>query len=201
MISSEFRPRTDEVTLSLLKRAKANGYSALVVTLDTMTIGWRPHDLETAYLPFFHGIGSQLGTSDPVFMGRYGLQPVLDERPEFPHDPAKLNKLIAEGDEKSKQASFLGKKWLAEISPGRFRPWEDVKFLRDNWEGPLLLKGIQCAQVSTNIRERLILYLPFVTFTTNILSNRMLNEHSTMELTVLLYRIMVSLVLVSFQFC
>jgi len=45
-------PRTNDVTLSILNRAKANGFKALVVTLDTMVLGWRPHDIERAYLPF-----------------------------------------------------------------------------------------------------------------------------------------------------
>ena len=141
------------MALSLIKRAKASGYGALVVTLDTMTIGWRPRDLGTGYLPFPHGIGIQTCTSDPVFMARYGLQPIPDEHPEFPHNPTKLNKLIAEGDEKMKQAHFLGMNFIKEIFPSLFRPWDDLKVLRDNWDGPFLLKGIQCAEVSTNICE------------------------------------------------
>jgi isopentenyl diphosphate isomerase/L-lactate dehydrogenase-like FMN-dependent dehydrogenase len=34
-------PASDDVTLSLLKRAKDNGFKALVVTLDTFTLGFR----------------------------------------------------------------------------------------------------------------------------------------------------------------
>ena len=44
-----------------------------MVTLDTPLLGWRPHDIETAYLPFLHGVGIQVGTSDPVFMARFNL--------------------------------------------------------------------------------------------------------------------------------
>ncbi|KAF8635988.1 hypothetical protein AX15_000151 [Amanita polypyramis BW_CC] len=139
-------PHSDDVTLSLLKRAETNGYSVLVVTLDTQAIGWRPHDLETSYLPFADGVGSQIGTSDPVFMARYGLQPMLEDHPEFPYDPAKVGRLHAEGDEKMLQASRLGVDWLKEFGSGIFRPWEDLKILRDNWKGPLVLKGIQCRQ-------------------------------------------------------
>ena len=56
-----FRPPTNsnEITLSLLDRAKKNGFSALFVTLDTMTIGWRPLDLTKAVMPFIHGLSSQ----------------------------------------------------------------------------------------------------------------------------------------------
>lgn len=140
------RPRNNEVTLSLLKRAKASGFSALVVTLDTMSLGWRPHDLETAYIPFLHGVGIQIGKSDPVFMARYNKQPV-HERPEFPYDPVKTDKLLEEGDEKTKENTFLGMEWLKEANSGVFRDWEDLKFLQANWDGPIVLKGIQSVHV------------------------------------------------------
>ena len=45
----------------------AAGYRALVVTLDTWQLGWRPRDLDTAYLPFLRGEGIANYTSDPAF--------------------------------------------------------------------------------------------------------------------------------------
>ena len=51
-------------------RAEAAGYEAVVVTLDTLILGWRPRDLGRAYLPFLRGIGLANYTSDPVFSGR-----------------------------------------------------------------------------------------------------------------------------------
>lgn len=39
-------PRTDEITISLLDRAWKNGYTTLVVTLDTFQLGYRPGDLD-----------------------------------------------------------------------------------------------------------------------------------------------------------
>lgn len=136
-------PRTNDVTLSLLNRAKASGYKALVVTLDTMSLGWRPHDLATAYIPFVHGVGIQVGKSDPVFMARYGKQPVTDEHTEFPYDDKKMDELFVSGDPKAIKGVFFGREWLKEANSGLYRDWEDVRFLRDNWEGPLVLKGIQ----------------------------------------------------------
>ncbi|KAF8073589.1 oxidoreductase [Lyophyllum atratum] len=135
-------PRTNDVTLSILSRAKANGFTALVVTLDTMVLGWRPHDLETAYIPFGHGVGIQVGRSDPVFMARYGRQPV-HERPEFPYDSMAKDKLFVAGDEKTREGVFFGSEWLKECNSGLYHDWEDLKFLRDSWDGPLILKGIQ----------------------------------------------------------
>jgi isopentenyl diphosphate isomerase/L-lactate dehydrogenase-like FMN-dependent dehydrogenase len=39
------RPQDEEITLSLLKRAKENGFKVLVVTLDTFSVAWRPADV------------------------------------------------------------------------------------------------------------------------------------------------------------
>ena len=133
------------MTLSLLKRAKENGYSALVVTLDTMSIGWRPHDLDTSYLPFFHSYGCQNGFADPVFMARYGKQPELRSDLAFPYNPQEINERAAKGDREAKAMIYMGTEWVREMSSGRQRSWDELKLLRDNWEGPLVLKGIQCA--------------------------------------------------------
>ena len=43
-------PQDDEITLSLLKTAKENGFKVLVVTLDTWALAWRPADLDNAYV-------------------------------------------------------------------------------------------------------------------------------------------------------
>ncbi|KAI5995173.1 FMN-dependent alpha-hydroxy acid dehydrogenase [Pisolithus albus] len=137
-------PRTAEITLSLLKRAKANGFTALVITLDTMILGWRLHDLETAYLPFAYGVGIQVGTSDPVFMQRFDLPPRENEWTRFPLEPEKIRMAALEqGDEEALRNMLLGKEWLGELNSGAFRTWDDLKFIKDNWEGPFILKGIQ----------------------------------------------------------
>lgn len=139
-------PRSDDVTLSLLRRAKASGYTALVVTLDTTIIGWRPHDLDRSYLPFVHGLGVQVGISDPVFMARFNKQPISKTDFEFPYDSDKFNKAFVDGDEKVKEFVQLGVEWMKEANIGIFRTWEDLNFLRENWEGPLIVKGIQCLE-------------------------------------------------------
>jgi len=64
-------PSDQSVALSLVQRAERAGYQALVVTLDTWQLGWRPRDLDTAYLPFLRGEGIANYTSDPAF--RAGL--------------------------------------------------------------------------------------------------------------------------------
>jgi lactate 2-monooxygenase len=46
-----------EVVASLVHRAQAAGYRGIIVTLDTLTLGWRDRDLRNAYLPFLQGRG------------------------------------------------------------------------------------------------------------------------------------------------
>ena|SRR6267142_717854 len=87
------RPRNNDVTLSAL-RAKAMGFTALVVTLDTFLLGWRLRDLETTYLPF------------SVFMRRQQLAPRPDEHPTFPLDMDAFRACRA-GEEQASQAFAL----------------------------------------------------------------------------------------------
>jgi lactate 2-monooxygenase len=59
---------TDEALVdSLIQRAEAIDAGALVVTLDTTTLGWRPQDLNLGSLPFAQGQGIGQYTSDPRF--------------------------------------------------------------------------------------------------------------------------------------
>ena len=60
---------TDEGLVdSMIHRAEALGAGALVVTLDTTLLGWRPMDLNLGSLPFSRGQGIAQYTSDPRFM-------------------------------------------------------------------------------------------------------------------------------------
>ncbi|AXI80016.1 lactate 2-monooxygenase [Peterkaempfera bronchialis] len=109
-------PKDREVCVSFLGRAKAAGYSVLVVTLDTWLLAWRPRDLDQAYLPFLHGIGTANYFSDPAF--RAGLAKPVEEDPT---------------------AAVLH--WAQMFAdPGK--TWEDLAFLRDHWDGPIVLKGV-----------------------------------------------------------
>ncbi|KAJ7601429.1 oxidoreductase [Mycena polygramma] len=139
-------PASNEVLLSLLGRAKFSGFTALVVTLDATMLGWRTHDLDKSYSPCAHnGIGAQVGMSDPVFMARFGRQPIKTY-PKFPYDAAKMNRLYDAGDKEVKDNAFLGLEWLKEINSGLFHSWEDLRFIREHWDGKLVLKGIQSVQ-------------------------------------------------------
>ena len=59
--------RDEQLVDSFIARAEAIGAGALVVTLDTTLLGWRPADLDLGSLPFGQGIGIAQYTSDPRF--------------------------------------------------------------------------------------------------------------------------------------
>ncbi|GAA4197079.1 lactate 2-monooxygenase [Microbispora amethystogenes] len=108
--------RDREVTLSFLARARASGFSVLVVTLDTPLLAWRPRDLDQAYLPFLRGVGTANYFTDPAFQA--GLARPVHEDP----NAAVLHFVGLFGD------------------PGK--TWPDLALLREHWDGPIVLKGI-----------------------------------------------------------
>ncbi|MDP1026474.1 alpha-hydroxy-acid oxidizing protein [Sphingomonas sp. KR1UV-12] len=70
--------RSDDLAESLVRRAEAAGCEAIVVTLDTTMLGWRPADLDHGFLPFLKGQGIAQYTSDPVFRSMLARPPEED---------------------------------------------------------------------------------------------------------------------------
>lgn len=110
-------PTDPELCVSFLERARAAGYTHLVVTVDTTLLGWRPADLDRGFLPFLGGQGIANYTSDPVFLRR--LEKPVEE------DPGAAG--IA----------------FASVFPNPGLSWDQLPFVREHWDGPILLKGIQ----------------------------------------------------------
>jgi len=108
--------KNPELTASMVERAERAGYSALVVTLDTHSLGWRERDLHHGYLPFMLGQGLANYFSDPVFRG------LLAQPPE--QNPAAAIQL-----------------WGSVFSNTALT-WKDIAFLRQHTRVPIVLKGI-----------------------------------------------------------
>ena len=105
-----------ELAESLVRRAEAGGYGAIVLTVDTLNLGWRPRDLRNGYLPFLKGEGLGQFFSDPAFLGR------LESPPEENLVTASLMALSA--------------------FPNLALTWDDLARLREWTSLPILLKGI-----------------------------------------------------------
>lgn len=102
-----------EVSASMVKRAEAAGYSAIVLTVDTIMQGWKRRDLRNGYSPLREGKGLANYIQDPVFCSRLSeITPenVVEEIVRGIYHPA-LN-------------------------------WDDIAFLRKHTRLPILLKGI-----------------------------------------------------------
>lgn len=110
-------PNDDDVCVSILERARRSGFTTLVVTLDTWTLAWRPQDLDHSYLPFIRGVGTAIPFSDPAF------------RAALPQPP-----------EQDLSSAVL--RWVSMFT-GTDKSWARLPFLREHWDGPIVLKGIQ----------------------------------------------------------
>ena len=71
-----YTPRDRDLAESLIRRAEAAGYRALVVTLDTWVTGWRPRDLNAGNFPQLRGHVLTNYFVDPVFRKLLGKDPV-----------------------------------------------------------------------------------------------------------------------------
>ncbi len=116
---AEYWPKDRDVAVSFLGRARAAGFGVLVLTLDTRLLGYRPRDLDRAFLPFLRGIGTQNYFSDPAFAGAL-------PGPAAQH----------------REAAIV--RW-AQVFGDASLTWADLPFVREHWDGPIVLKGIQSA--------------------------------------------------------
>ena len=102
---------------SFVRRAERAGYGAIVLTVDTFVPGWKPRDLQQAWLPFLNGMGVANYFQDPVF--RAGLEQTPEE------------------DQGAATGHFLGVQANPSLS------WDDLAWLRDLTSLPIVVKGIQ----------------------------------------------------------
>ncbi len=108
-----------ELVRSFLSRAEAAGYGAIVLTVDTFVPGWKPRDLQQAWLPFLNGMGVGNYFQDPVFRA------ALEKTPEE--------------DQGAATGHFLG------LQANPALAWDDLAWLREQTELPIVVKGIQHA--------------------------------------------------------
>jgi lactate 2-monooxygenase len=128
------------------------------VTADTFSLGWRPADLDTAYLPFIWGTGCAIGFSDPVFQRKYA-----EAQAKANKENAKLSiwrrikdtitillrprnlfttlRLIWNVSTVKKSQA-----WIDVAFSSTYRTWEELPILRKHWPGPIVIKGIQTVE-------------------------------------------------------
>lgn len=143
---------SDDLVASLLTRAEKSGAQAIVITLDTHTLGWRPRDLDLAYLPFIHGMGIAQYTSDPVFRSLVRERAALPPTGPKPSISASSIKTLVDmtrrypgrfaANLRSREPKVAVETFLDVFS----RPsltWDEIAFARHHTSLPIILKGLQ----------------------------------------------------------
>jgi lactate 2-monooxygenase len=110
-----YTPNDRGIAESLVHRAEAAGFKAIVITLDTWVAGWRPRDLNRSSFPQLRGHCLANYFTDPVFRSRLANPPEQDY-------PTAI------------------RVW-AKIFGGSLT-WADLPWLRSLTKLPLILKGI-----------------------------------------------------------
>jgi isopentenyl diphosphate isomerase/L-lactate dehydrogenase-like FMN-dependent dehydrogenase len=121
-------PNDRELGESLVRRAEAAGYSAIVLTVDNSIVGWKPRDLQQAYLPFLEGIGIEQYLTDPVFLEALEKSPEEDIGAAVGH--------------------FLG------VFSNPAFTWDDLEWLQGITSLPIVIKGILHPDDAVEARER-----------------------------------------------
>jgi isopentenyl diphosphate isomerase/L-lactate dehydrogenase-like FMN-dependent dehydrogenase len=144
---------SDGLVESLVRRAEAAGCEALVVTLDTTMLGWRPRDLDLGHLPFALGKGIAQYTSDPVFRGlveQRAAAALQNRGPQPRPTPAAVKALVGmarawPGSFRDNLRSPLPRAAVETFLGIYSRPsitWADLAWLRARTRLPILLKGV-----------------------------------------------------------
>jgi isopentenyl diphosphate isomerase/L-lactate dehydrogenase-like FMN-dependent dehydrogenase len=110
-----YTPNDRELTQSLVHRAEMAGYKAIVVTVDSWTLGWRPRDLNAGNFPQLRGYELENYFTDEVFLKRLKKSP---------------------GEDLYAAAREWADLWSYSLK------WPDLEWLRSMTKLPLLLKGI-----------------------------------------------------------
>ncbi|MCX2731923.1 alpha-hydroxy-acid oxidizing protein [Saccharopolyspora sp. NFXS83] len=142
----------DDLVDSLLSRAQRCGAEAIVVTLDTTLLGWRPQDLNLGSLPFARGQGIAQYTSDPRFREMVrervagGAGEESDVRVTFSairallsmsrRFPGPLLRNLRSPEPRAAVQTFLDTYSRPSLN------WSDLATLRNRTSLPILLKGV-----------------------------------------------------------
>ena len=110
-----YTPTDRGLAESLVRRAEAAGFKAIVVTLDTWITGWRPRDLSEANFPQLRGLCLANYFSDQRFLA-----------------------MLAKSPREDPSAAIM--QWVRIF--GNPLTWDDLPWLRSLTKLPLLVKGI-----------------------------------------------------------
>jgi len=140
---------TDEQLVdSFIERAARIRAGALVVTLDTTVLGWRPHDLNRGSLPFARAEGIAQYTSDPRFRELVAGRPASTSKTTVTLGALRTLFAMARNHPGGFWSNLVSPAPRAAVetfldvysNPGL--SWDHLATLRDRTRLPIVLKGI-----------------------------------------------------------
>lgn len=117
----------------MIGRAQAAGYEAIVITVDFATLGRRERDIRRGFtLPPKLGLDTIV---DGILHPRWTLDFATS-------DPIRFANVTGSGDGRDgTDAVALGPYVAEQLDPSL--SWSDLEVFRDQWDGPIVIKGIQ----------------------------------------------------------
>jgi L-lactate dehydrogenase (cytochrome) len=119
----------------LLARARAAGYSTILITVDTAVLGRRERDVRSGFtLPPKIGLRTLLdGALHPAWTWDF----VRAEPISFAN---LIGKGVGDGSDPVSLADYIN----SQFDPGL--SWDDLDWFRQRWDGPIVLKGVQSVE-------------------------------------------------------
>ena len=126
----------------MVERAAAAGYEALLLTVDTAVLGRRERDVRTGFtLPPKLGPETLL---DGVLHPSWTFDLLRSEPIVFANVAGRA---VGDGSDPVSLADYIN----TQFDPGL--GWGDVSWLQSIWDGPVVLKGIQCVDDAVRAAE------------------------------------------------
>ncbi len=130
--------RDRELTKDMLARCKDSGFEALFITVDTAVLGRRERDVRRGMsLPPKLGIGTFIeGALRPAWVLDFlRNEPIVFSNVAI--STARLGDSTEDGTSAVSLATYINSQFDPRLS------WDDVAWIRSEWDGPVILKGIQ----------------------------------------------------------
>lgn len=136
--------RDRDLVADMVRRAAASGYEAICLTVDTAVLGRRERDVRRGFtLPPKIGLSTILdGAMHPGWAwGFLTSEPIV-----FANVAG--NASVGDGSDAITLAEYVSEQFDPGLS------WDDVDWLREHWDGPIVVKGIQSVEDARIAVER-----------------------------------------------
>ena len=136
----------------MVDRCRASGYEALVMTVDTAVLGRRERDVRRGFeLPPKLGLGTLLdGAVHPGWTWAFArAEPIVFANVATASQPdGSAAGAPGDGRDAVSLATYVNAQFDPDLS------WDDVDWFRSLWDGPIIVKGIQCVADAVLAAER-----------------------------------------------